>query len=94
MRRIVLACLPTVLTFAVAGAVFADTQPTNGDASTGRNDAGFGGGPHCHINTIASEHNEQVDFIAVYPSHTGHVSSGLGEGPFAADPNCDGDPGA
>ena len=92
MRKIVLALVPALLLLAVAAPAMADTQPSNGESSTGRNDAGFGGGPHCHVNTIASEHSP-FDFVVVYPSHQGHVSSGLGEGPFVADTNCDGDPG-
>ena len=92
MRRIVLALVPSLLLLALAGPAMADSQPSNGVSSTGRNDAGFGGGPHCHINTIASG-NAPFEFVVVYPSHQAHVSSGLGAGPFAADPNCDGDPG-
>ena len=30
--------------------------------------------------------------VQVFRSHTAHVSSGLGEGPFVADGNCDGLP--
>ena len=57
MRRIVLALVPALLLLALAAPAMADTHPSNGESSTGRNDAGFG------------------------------------EGPFVADPNCDGDPG-
>ena len=92
MRRIVLALVPALLLLALAAPAMADTHPSNGESSTGRNDAGFGEGPHCHVNTIATEH-APFDFVVVYPSHRGHVSSRLGEGPFVADPNCDGDPG-
>jgi|FLYL01.1.fsa_nt_gi hypothetical protein len=93
MRKIALAVAPVLLVAATAVPAFADSQPSNGVGSTGRNDAGFGGGPHCHINTTASAHNPVFDNIVVYPSHQAHVASGLGEGPFAADPNCDGDVG-
>jgi hypothetical protein len=91
MRRIILATIPAILTLATAGAAMADTQPTSGYASTDRNDAGFGGGPHCHVNLKAQ--NPNVDFTAAFPSHTGHAHSGTVDGVFAADPNCDGDPG-
>ena len=92
MRKLALALVPTLLALAIAAPAMADGHPSNGETSTGRNDAGFGGGPHCHINTTASGH-APFDFVLVYPSHQGHASSGFGEGPFTADPNCDGDPG-
>ena len=66
-----------------------DNQPSEGEHSTGRNDSGFGGGPHCHVNVQANGHFS----VQVFPSHMGHVSSGLGEGPFVADPDCNGIPG-
>jgi len=95
MRIILATLLSTALLMSAGiGAAFADTQPTHGFSSTGRNDAGFGGGPHCHVNAIASEHNPVVDFVEVFPSHTAHVHSGLPGDVFQADPNCDGDPGA
>ena len=94
MRMILATLLSTAMFVATAaGAVFADTQPTQGYSSTRRNDAGFGGGPHCHVNVIASEHNPTVEFVEVFPSHTAHVHSGLPGDIFQADPNCDGDPG-
>ena len=93
MRRLIIALVPALLLAAAAVPAFADTQPSNGISSTGRDDSGFGGGPHCHINLVATEHQDQFDFIAVYPSHTAHVQTGLPTGVFAADPNCDGDPG-
>jgi hypothetical protein len=92
MRKFALALVPALLIFATAAPAMADPHPSNGESSTGRNEQGFGEGPHCHINTRASEHSPH-DFIRTFPSHQGHASSGLGEGPFAADPNCDGDPG-
>ena len=75
-----------------AGPALADSQPSNGIASTGRPDQGFGGPgfPHCHVNVFAGGNQDKFDTIVVYPSHIGHDSSGLGEGPFVADPNCDG----
>lgn len=94
MRRILLALVPSLLLISAVMPAFADgTQPSNGESSTGRNDAGFGGGPHCHVNLVASEHQDQFDFIRVFPSHTAHAQTGLPTGVFAADPNCDGDPG-
>jgi hypothetical protein len=90
MRRIVLALIPALLLMAVAAPAMAQTHPSNGASSEGRNDAGFGGGPHCHVNTRA---NAPFDFVPAFPSHQGHVSSGTADGPFVADPNCDGDPG-
>ena len=68
----------------------ADNESSQGDHSTGRNEAGFGGGPHCHvIETVAADGS--VAYIEVYPSHMGHASS-AGHGPFIADGNCDGMP--
>ncbi len=69
-----------------------DNQPSQGDSSTGRNDAGFGGGPHCHLLAV-----EQADgnftYVRVYPSHTGHLSSnGSAVAPLIADADCDGMP--
>ena len=68
-----------------------DNQPSQGENSTGRNDAGFGGGPHCHV--LRSSHGAPFEWIRVFPSHQGHASSGTADGPFLADPDCDGDPG-
>ena len=66
-----------------------DNQPSQGEHSTGRNDEGFGGGPHCHVNVRAGG----PFTVQAFPSHMGHLSSGIAEGPFVADPNCDGIPG-
>ncbi|HET6920499.1 MAG TPA: hypothetical protein VFI46_13680 [Jiangellaceae bacterium] len=33
---------------------------------------------------------EQFDLIRVFPSHTAHVHTGLVDGVFVADPDCDG----
>ena len=51
----------------------------------------FGGGPHCHV--LRSSHGAPFEWIRVFPSHQGHASSGTADGPFLADPDCDGDPG-
>ena len=92
MRKFALALIPALLFLAYSAPVMADPHPSGGFASEGRNDAGFGGptAPHCHINTRS---NSPFDFTPAFPSHKAHVASGLGEGPFVADPNCDGDPG-
>jgi len=68
-----------------------DNQPSQGENSTGRNDAGFGGGPHCHLLAVGQA-NRHFTYVRVFPSHTGHVHSGLGEGPFIADGDCNGLP--
>jgi hypothetical protein len=88
-RTLVAATLGLTLA-ASAGAAFADTQPSNGITSTGRNDQGFGGGPHCHVMSV--DNNGRFDTVVVYPSHTGH--SHAGNDVFLADPDCDGDAGA
>ncbi len=74
-----------------SGAWAEPNQPGQGENSTGRNDAGFGGGPHCHLLVVDSA-QERFDFIRVFPSHTAHVNSGLAAGPFIADADCDGLP--
>lgn len=91
MRRLIIALVPVLLLVSTAVPAFADSQPTNGTASEGRNDNGFGGGPHCHVNLVAGEHQDVFDTIAVYPSHTAHVNTGLPTNIFQADPDCDGD---
>lgn len=92
MRRLLFALVPALLLAATAApAAFADSQPTNGTSSDGRNDAGFGGGPHCHVNLVASDHQDVFDHIAVYPSHTAHVNTGLPTNIFQADADCDGE---
>jgi hypothetical protein len=92
MRRFIIALVPALLMFATAVPAFADNQPSNGGSSEGRNEAGFGGGPHCHVNLVATEKQDNFDFIAVYPSHTAHAHTGLPTGVFQADPDCDGTP--
>ena len=52
--------------------------------SEGRNEAGFGGGPHCHV-VAAGQSNP------AFPSHTAHLAAG--NDIFNADTNCDGDAG-
>lgn len=70
MNRILAAVALTVLT-SVGTASTVAAQPSEGDHSTGRNQAGFGGGPHCHV-LIANPS------IRVYPSHRAHLASGPG----------------
>lgn len=74
---------------ALAPASWAANQPGQGDTSTDRNPAGFGGGPHCHVLTVDSAQEQFV--IRVFPSHTGHANSHSGV--LAADLDCDGDAG-
>jgi hypothetical protein len=92
MRRLVIALVPALLLAAYAAPAFAEPQPSNGVSSEGRNDEGFGGGPHCHVNVVAGEHQDVFDTIAVYPSHRAHVATGLPAEVFRADPDCDGTP--
>lgn len=89
MNRLLTALLVAVLALVgSASAAGAANQPGQGERSTGRNDAGFGGGPHCHI-LVANEAGPFT--IRVFPSHTGHVHAG--NDIFNADPDCDGDVG-
>ena len=93
MKRVVvlvLSLLMIVATLAPAAAA-AGNQPSQGERADGRNPAGFGGGPHCHV-LLVNSGSGPYDFIAVYPSHTGHASS-ANAGVLAADLNCDGAPG-
>ena len=87
---LVLSMLVIVATLAPAASA-ARNQPTRGETADGRNPAGFGGGPHCHVLLVNSGAGP-YDFIAVYPSHTGHASSS-NAGVLAADFDCDGLPG-
>jgi hypothetical protein len=94
MKRIWIAAATSIaVAFAAPGIALAeDNQPSEGENSTGRNEAGFGGGPHCHLLAV-EEANGHFTFVRVFPSHTGHVHSGLGEeGPFIADGDCNGLP--
>lgn len=90
MKRAFVVAAVILTSVGYASAASADpNQPGQGESSTGRNDAGFGGGPHCHVLVIDSA-QERFDLIRVFPSHTAHAHSGLADGPFAADPDCDG----
>lgn len=86
MRRVIVLLTTALALAAMAPAAFADNQPGQGERSTDRNPAGFGGGPHCHVLTVDSAQEQFV--IRVFPSHTGHDNSRSGV--MAADPNCDG----
>ena len=91
-RALVVATVAVATSFGLASAASAESnQPGQGETSTGRNDAGFGGGPHCHVLVVDSA-QDWFDFIRVFPSHTAHVHSGLVDGVFVADADCDGMP--
>ena len=91
-RAFVLLVVATVTSLGLVSTASAEpNQPSQGENSEGRNDAGFGGGPHCHLLAVESAQGA-FDFIQVFPSHMAHVSSGVGEGPFVADGDCDGLP--
>jgi hypothetical protein len=92
MKRVLLVLVIAALALLgpISGA-WAQTHPSQGDNSTGRNDAGFGGGPHCHLLVVDSAQTA-FDNIRVFPSHTGHAHSGLSGGVFVADADCDGLP--
>ena len=86
MKRLLAATFVAALAVAGSASVAgAANQPTQGEHSTGRNDAGFGGGPHCHVLTTS----RGPFSTAVYPSHMGHSSAGSDI--FLPDPDCDGD---
>lgn len=88
MKRLLAALLVSVVALvggtSLAGAA---NQPGQGERSTGRNDAGFGGGPHCHV--IVVDGSEGTFLVRAFPSHTGHMHAG--NDIFNADPDCDGD---
>ena len=86
MRRILATLFVGAFLLGGASAAFADPHPSRGSNSEGRNEAGFGGGPHCHV---LIENRTPFDSTPAFPSHTGHVASGLTH-VFAADPDCDG----
>jgi hypothetical protein len=88
MRIVISVVAGLGLLVAAAGTVSADTQPTGGFPSEGRNDAGFGSGPHCHTNVVAGEHNPVFEAIEAFPSHTAHVQTSA---VFQADPGCESD---
>jgi hypothetical protein len=83
------ACVGAILLDGATSA-FADPHPSQGANSEGRNPAGFGAGPHCHV--LIADHTP-FDSTPAFPSHTAHLASGVGH-VFAADPNCDGLPGS
>jgi hypothetical protein len=90
-RAFVVAAVVVLTSFGLASAASAEpNQPGQGENSTGRNDAGFGGGPHCHVLVVENSAQDQFDLIRVFPSHTAHVHTGLVDGVFVADPDCDG----
>ena len=89
MKRVLVIVIALVLSVVALPPTWADNQPGQGETSTDRNPAGFGGGPHCHV-LIVDSANEQFD-VRVFPSHTGHANSRTGV--MAADLNCDGVPG-
>ena len=89
MKSLIAATLAAGALLAGAAHVSADTQPTGGTASIGRNEQGSAG-PHCHWNLVASEHNAKFDLIFVFPSHKAHVATGTPTNIFQADINCDG----
>jgi hypothetical protein len=89
-RTLVVAGIVMVTSVGLASAASAEpNQPGQGEESTGRNEAGFGGGPHCHVLVVDSA-QDQFDLIRVFPSHTAHVHTGLADGVFVAGPDCDG----
>ena len=90
IRKALIALALGVALVGAAGPALADSQPSQGVSSEGRNPNGFGGGPHCHVQVIAGQHQDQFDTIVVYPSHRGHEASGLPATVFQADPDCDG----
>jgi hypothetical protein len=89
-RAFVLSAVAVLTSFGLASAASAEpNQPSEGEHSTVRNDAGFGGGPHCHV-LLVDGAQDQFDLIRVFPSHTAHAHTGLVDGVFAADADCDG----
>jgi len=89
-RAFVVAAVVALTSLGFASAASAEpSQPGQGEHSTGRNEAGFGGGPHCHVLVVDSA-QDQFDLIQVFPSHTAHVHTGFVDGVFVADPDCDG----
>lgn len=93
MKRTLVVLIITALALLgpISGAWAAQNQPSKGEHSTGRNEAGLGGGPHCHV-LVVQNAQTTFDHIRAFPSHTGHASSGLSGAVFAADADCDGLP--
>ena len=73
MRRLIVGAT-VVLTLTVTPAAWAQHPSEN------RNEQGFGGGPHCHVNNHSGN--------PAFPSHTAHVHAGGDV--FTADEDCDG----
>jgi hypothetical protein len=86
MRKILATVAVGALLLGGASPALADPHPSEGATSEGRNEQGFGGGPHCHV---LIENNTPFDSTPAFPSHTAHVASGFGH-VFDADPDCDG----
>lgn len=68
MRRLIV-CVVAALTFVVMPAALGHPSENRADQST------FDG-PHCHINLKSGN--------LAFPSHRGHIASGLSDGVFAA----------
>lgn len=83
-RTLSMICLVVALVILLAPVALAQSQPTSGDNSADRNAAAVFGGPHCHVNLVASENQDAWDEIWVFPSHNAHVQTGLSDGVFAA----------
>jgi hypothetical protein len=94
MRRV--AWLVVVLMLAPASVALADppdtaTQPDNGAISSHRNENAVAGGPHCHI-VFVNQGEGHFDNVSAYPSHTAHLATGVEDGVFIGDGDCDGLP--
>jgi hypothetical protein len=77
MRKALATLVGAVVLLAPSAAV-AQSQPSQGVHSTGRNEAGTGGGPHCHF-LLSAGNQEAFAQIRAYPSHTAHLATGIGE---------------
>lgn len=63
MRKLIaIVCLSAALMLGI-------TASASGHPSENRAEPGFGGGPHCHINTMSGKF--------AFPSHTAHVATGI-----------------
>lgn len=85
MRRMVqLLALVALLTLALAPAALA-VQPTQVANADGRNGGASAPGPHCHLNLVATEHNQSPhEVILTGAIHQGHTQTGLPTGIFQA----------
>jgi hypothetical protein len=88
MRRLLTTICFGVVLLGGASPAFAAPHPSQGANSEVRNEAGFGGGPHCHV--LITNHTP-FDSTPAFPSHTAHLATGIGV-VFAADADCDGLP--